>query len=217
LEGIGYAQFLAGEEEQAKATFEECLRLQRAGGDPVAINRASVGLAQVLVALSEVEAARPMSEEIVRFSEAHNDKTSEHFGWHFLADCALIEGRCTESLECYKRSLIVAQELGDQIETSFEVQGVAMSLAGLGLAKSPLGITEVTEGVLLAEAAKAEWDRIGADIHIRFWDALLDRYIGAGRKALPERTLIDTINKGYSLSFDAAVKRALKVSPGDSA
>lgn len=83
LEGTGYAQFLAGEEEQAKATFEECLRLQRVGGDPVAINRASVGLVQVLVALSEVEAARPMSE-IVRFSEAHDDKTSEHFGWLFL-------------------------------------------------------------------------------------------------------------------------------------
>jgi len=234
LEGIGYAQFLAGEDEQAKVTFEECLRLQEAGGDPIAINRAKVGLAQVLVALSEVEAARPMAVEIVRFSEAHNDKTCEHFGWHFLADCALIEGKCTESLELYKRSLLVAQELGDQIETSFEVQGVAMSLAGLGVAKladmgvptskglgvatsaglgaakSRPGITQATQGVLLAEAAKAEWDRIGADIHIRFWDNLLDRYIGAARKALPEPTLTDTINKGRSLSFNSAVTLALQ-------
>jgi non-specific serine/threonine protein kinase len=213
LEGIGYAQFLACEDEPAKATFEECLRLQEAGGDPIAINRAKVGLAQVLVALSEVETARPMAVEIIRFSETHNDKTSEHFGWHFLADCALIEGKCTESLELYKRSLLVAQELGDQIETSFEVQGVAMSLAGLGLAKSPIDVFEATKGVLLAEAAKAEWDRVGADIHIRFWDALLDRYIGAARKALLEPTLADTINRGRSLSFDAAVTLALEVSP----
>lgn len=237
LEGIGYAQFLAGEDEQAKATFEECLRLQEAGGDPIAVNRAKVGLAQALVALSEVEAARPMAVEIIRFSEAHNDKTSEHFGWHFLADCALIEGKCTESLELYKRSLLVAQELGDQIETSFEVQGVAMSLAGLGVAKladmgvptstglevstsaglgtakSRPGITQATQGVLLAEAAKAEWDRIGADIHIRFWDILLDRYIDAARKALPEPTLTDTINKGRSLSFNSAVTLALQACP----
>ncbi|MGH9961024.1 MAG: hypothetical protein ACREBC_28545, partial [Pyrinomonadaceae bacterium] len=227
LEGIGYAQFLAGEDEQAKATFEECLRLQQAGGDPIAINRATVGLAQVLVALSEVEAARPMSVEIIRFSEAHDDKTSEHFGWHFLADCALIEGKCAESLKLYRRSLIVAQELGDQIETSFEVQGVAMSLAGLGLAKFPpgtadatqstLGVCEATQGVLLAEAAKAEWDRIGADIHIRFWDVLLDRYIGAARKALPESLLTESINKGRSLSFNMAVTLALQVSSEESA
>ncbi len=258
LEGIGYAKFLAGDDEQAKTTFEECLRMQQAGGDPVAINRAKVGLAQVLVALSQVEAARPISVEIVRFSEEHNDKTSEHFGWHFLADCALIEGKCTESLELYRRSLNVAQELGDQIETSFEVQGVAMSLAGLGLAKlqaglggtlntfaadvavespsdiremsqgvessaesrsveaasgeSPLGITEMTQGVLLAEAAKAEWDRVGADIHIRFWDVLLDRYINAARKALPESALADAVSKGRALSFNAAVTLALEVS-----
>jgi non-specific serine/threonine protein kinase len=240
LEGIGYAQFLAGEDQQAKVTFEECLRLQKAGGDPIAINRANVGLAQVLVALSEVEAARPMAVEIIRFSEAHNDKNSEHFGWHFLADCALIEGKCTESLELYKRSLLVAQELGDQIETSFEVQGVAMSLAGLGVAKlaemgvptptslggatsvglgtakSRPGITPAAQGVLLAEAAKAEWDRIGADIHIRFWDNLLDRYIGAVRKALPEPTLTDAINKGRSLSFNSAVTLALQACPEES-
>jgi hypothetical protein len=165
-----------------------------------------------------------MSVEIVRFSEVHNDKTSEHFGWHFLADCALIEGKCTESLELYRRSLNVAQELGDQIETSFEVQGVAMSLAGLGLAKlragagveSPSGLTEMTQGVLLAEAAKAEWDRVGADIHIRFWDVLLDRYINAARNALPEPALTDTINKGRSLSFNAAVSLALQACPEES-
>jgi hypothetical protein len=236
LEGIGYAQFLAGEDEQAKSTFEECLRLQEAGGDPIAINRAKVGLAQALVALSEVEAARPMAVEIIRFSEAHNDRTSEHFGWHFLADCALIEGKCTESLDLYKRSLLVAQELGDQIETSFEVQGVAMSLAGLGVAtladmgartsdglgvatvalgtaKSRPGVTQAAQGVLLAEAAKAEWDRIGADIHIRFWDNLLDRYIDVAKKALPEPTLTDAINKGRSLSFNSAVALALQASP----
>src|SRR4029450_6297710 len=100
--------------------------------------------------LSEVEEARPMALEIIDFSEAHTDKRNEHFGWHFLADCALIEGKCEESLDLYKRSLLLAQELGDQIETSFEVQGVAMSLAGLG---------EAEQALMLASAAKAEWDR----------------------------------------------------------
>src|SRR4030095_9564437 len=82
LEGIGWAQFLAGEDEAAKTTFEEGLRLQRAKGDAYSINRAMVGMAQVLVALSEVEEARPMALEIIDFSEAHTDKRNEHFGWH---------------------------------------------------------------------------------------------------------------------------------------
>jgi predicted ATPase len=201
LESLGWAQLRAADDETARTTFEECLRLQQAVGDPFAINRAVVGLAQVLVALSEVEAARPMALEIIRFSETHNDKRSEHFGWHFLADCALIEGNCEESLQLYKRSLAVAHQLGDQVETGFEVQGVAMSLAGLG---------QLRQGVLLAAAAKAEWDRIGADIHIRFWDELLERYIGSAKKSLSEEELESTINKGHSLSFDEAVSLALE-------
>ncbi len=200
LEGIGWAQFLAGEDEAAKTTFEEGLRLQRAEGDAYSINRAMVGMAQVLVALSEVEEARPMALEIIEFSKAHTDKRNEHFGWHFLADCALIEGKCEESLDLYKRSLLLAQELGDQIETSFEVQGVAMSLSGLG---------EAEQALMLASAAKAEWDRIGADIHISFWDELLDRYIGTAKKTLSDEARLLTINRGRALSFNDAVTLAL--------
>ncbi|HEX6729632.1 MAG TPA: tetratricopeptide repeat protein, partial [Pyrinomonadaceae bacterium] len=201
LEGLGWAQCLAADDNTARSTFEECLRMQQVIGDPAAINRAMVGLAQALVALSAVEEARPMALEIIRFSEKHNDKRSEHFGWHFLADSALIEGNCEESLRLYKRSLGVAQQLGDQLETSFEVQGVAMSLAGLGRSR---------QAVLLATAAKAEWDRIGADIHIGFWDRLLERYISVAKKSLSEEELASTLNEGKSLPFDDAVRLALE-------
>jgi tetratricopeptide (TPR) repeat protein len=201
LEGLGWTQLHVADDEKARTTFEECYRLQQSIGDPIAINRARVGLAQALVALSEVDEARPMAQEIVRFSETQNDKRSEHFGWHFLADCALIEGNCEESLQLYKRSLDVARQLGDQVETSFEVQGVAMSLAGLG---------KKHQAVLLATAAKAEWDRVGVDIHIRFWDELLDRYIGAAKKSLSEEELTSALDQGRSLPFDEAVRLALE-------
>jgi tetratricopeptide (TPR) repeat protein len=200
LEGLGWTQLHTSDDETARTTFEECLRLQKAVGDPIAINRSVGGLTQVLVALSEVEAARPMALEIIRFSEAHNDRRSEHFGWHYLADCALIEGNCEESLQLYKRSLEIARQLGDQVETGFEVQGVAMSLAGLG---------QLRQGVLLATAAKAEWDRVDAHFHIRFWDELLERYVGAAKKSLSEEELASTLSEGKSLPFDDAVRLAL--------
>src|SRR4030095_6597983 len=132
LEGIGWTHFFSGADEDACTAFEECLRLQRASGDQHLINRAMVGLAQVLVALGRTAEAKPMAHEIIEFSKSHNDKRSEHFGWHYLADCELILGNCRESLDLYKQSLALAQAIGDKLEISFEVQGVAMFLCGLG-------------------------------------------------------------------------------------
>ena len=205
LEGIGWTHFFRSEDQAACTAFEECLRLQRASGDQHLVIRAMVGLAQVLVALGRTDEAKPMAHEIIEFAEAHIDKRSEHFGWHYLADCELILGNCTESLRSYKQSLVLAQAIGDKVEISFEVQGVAMSLAGLGKAKIALR---------LAAAVKAEWDRMGVDIHVRFWDALLHRYLGAAKQALGTEASQAEWNKGREISFDDAVKLALEIEAG---
>ncbi|HVF40622.1 MAG TPA: NB-ARC domain-containing protein [Gemmatimonadaceae bacterium] len=202
LEGIGWSQFSIGKDEEACASFEECLRIQKSFGDPILINRANVGLAQMLVALGRIDEALPMSREIIEFSERHGDKRNEHFGWHYLADCALIEGDCAESLKRYKRSLALAAETGDKIETAFEIQGVAMSLAGLG---------ESNEAEVLNAAANAEMDRIGADVHARFWDALLEKYLGRATQDLGPDGSVPARNEGALLTFDEAIARALRV------
>ncbi len=201
LEGIGWAQILGGEDQAACGTFEECLRLQREHGDPPLVNRAMVALAQVLVALGRVEEARPMASQVLAYAQAHDDRRSEHFGWHYLADCALIEGGdCDASLMLYQRSLVLAQALGDRLETAFELQGVAMSLAGRG---------DPERALRLAAAAKAEWERLGVDIHIRFWDALLERYLGQARRALGAEAADRAWRDGQRLAFDEAIAIAL--------
>jgi predicted ATPase len=200
LEGIGWAQILGGEDQAARETFAECLRLQRGHGDPALVNRAMVALAQVLVALARVEEARPMASQILAYAQAHDDRRSEHFAWHYLADCALIEADWDSSLKLYQRSLVLAQALGDRLETSFEVQGVAMSLAGRG---------EAERALRLAAAAKAEWERIGVDLHIRFWDALLERYLGQARRDLGAETADRAWREGQRLAFDDAIAIAL--------
>lgn len=201
LEGIGWMHFFRSEDEAAWEAFEECLRLQRDIGQQHLVIRAMVGLAQVLVALGRTDEAKPMAQQIIEFAEAHNDKRSEHFGWHYLADCELILGNYTESLKLYKQSLVLAQAIGDKVEISFEIQGVAMSLSGLGEAKISLN---------LAGAVQAEWNRLGADIHVRFWDALLDRHLGAAKQSLGMKEWENEWNKGRQLSFDDAVKSALE-------
>ena len=228
LEGIGWTHFFRSEDDAACAAFEECLRLQRAGGDQHLIIRAMVGLAQTLVALGRTGEAKPMAQEIIEFAEKHNDKRSEHFGWHYLADCELILGNCRDSLNLYKQSLVLAHAIGDKVEISFEVQGVAMSLAGLGLpiprvlTSPPLGVpvsprvsdSAAHVAIQLAGAVKAEWERLGVDIHVRFWDALLDRYLGATKQALSTEAFQREWDKGRELSFETAVKLALEIEVG---
>jgi hypothetical protein len=142
-----------------------------------------------------------MAKEIIDFSEAHDDRRSEHFGWHYLADCALINEDFNESLTLYRRSLSLAHALGDQIETSFEVQGVAMSLAGLGKSR---------RAVELAAAAKTELQRIGADISVRFWTQLLDKCIGHAKQALGPEESEKAWKVGAHIPFADAIARALQ-------
>jgi hypothetical protein len=79
-----------------------------------------------------------------------------------------------------------------------------MSLAGLGYADAALR---------LAASARAEWDRIGVDLHLRFWDALLDRYLAAAHRALGDEAAERSGERGHALSFDNAMATALSALP----
>ncbi|CAN5743726.1 hypothetical protein BH24ACI5_BH24ACI5_03560 [soil metagenome] len=200
LEGLGWAQLLGNEAEKARGTFEESLTLQRATGDPHLVNRAEVALGQVFVVLGRVDEARVLARGIIAFSEAHGDRRSEHSGWHYLADCDLLEGKCAEALGLYRRSLVLAQETGDRVEVGFEVQGVAMSLAGLGQAEAALE---------LAASIEAEWERLGVRTRVQFWDELLERFLGPARVALGETAAASAFSRGRAMRFEDAVRQAL--------
>ena len=198
LEGAGWADFVAGEDERAYATFNEYLRLQRATGDIHLIHRAIIAVGQLAVALDRVDEARRCATDILEYCKVHPNTRSEHLAYHYLADCALIEGNFTESLKLYRESLRLALILGDHVEIGFEVQGTAMSLAGLGQAEQALR---------LAAGIEADWTRIGAGIRVRFWGALLDRHLGAARAQLGVRAG-EVWASGLQQSFDETIRLA---------
>jgi hypothetical protein len=198
LEGSGWADFLAGEDERAYATFEEYMRLERATGDIHRIHRAVVAVGQLAVALDRVEQARACAAEILAYTRVHPNTRGEQLAFHYMADCALIEQNFTESLKFYRESLRRAIILDDHVETGFEVQGAAMSVAGLGQAETALR---------LAAGVAAEFARVGAAVRIRFWDALLERHIGAARAQLGDRAEA-VWNEGLQLSFDEVIQLA---------
>jgi predicted ATPase/class 3 adenylate cyclase len=200
LDALGWLLvYDAGDDRASLQAFERSLELRRQLRDADGETRALIGVCQVLVALGEVTRAEVLSLELLE--RAAGDPRTEHFAYHFLADCALVRGDTGEAERRYRESLQAALPLGDIIETSFEVQGVAMAAAGSG---------DPARGLRLAGAVAALWESLGTSLSIAFWDALIERYIGAARAELAEEA--DAVwAEGRRLTFDDAIELALKV------
>jgi predicted ATPase/class 3 adenylate cyclase len=198
LDSLGWPLvYDANDNARALEAFEEALELRRELADEAGATRALSGIAQVLVAMGETERAETISLDLL--DRAAGDARTEHFASHYLADCALIRGEPEEAGRRYRQSLRAALRLGDVVETSFEVQGVAMSEAGIGNAR---------RAIVLAESVAALWESLGLSISIAFWDALLERYLRLARDALGAE--YDAVRaEGRGLAFDSAVELAL--------
>jgi predicted ATPase/class 3 adenylate cyclase len=199
---LGWGLFAAGEDETARQAMESSLLLQRSIGDELLINRAQLGLLQMLVAVGDVEQVEPLARESLVVSRRLGDPRGEHFAQHFLADSALIGGDVAVALELYRQALRAAVPLGDRIEISFEVQGVAMSLAGTG---------RYYEAVRLAAAAAAELESLGFDwTAVRFWNDLLTRHIGQANEQLDESVAATAAAEGRAMGMAGAIEQALQ-------
>ena len=90
--------------------------------------------------------------------------------------------------------------LGDVLETSFEVQGVAMSAS--------CGRGDLVLSVTLAAAVEAVWEQRGINVSVPFWDALRKQHIDGARRALGAEA--DGLwEAGRKLPFEEAVQLAL--------
>jgi predicted ATPase/class 3 adenylate cyclase len=187
----------AGSDQGALEAFRQGVEIRRELGDDAGEVRALVGVAQTLVALGDSEQAEAISRELLE--RGGGDPRTEHFAYHFLADCSLVRGETEEAEKRYRQSLRAALPLGDVVETSFEVQGVAMAAAGNG---------DPERALRLAGAVEAMWESLGISISIAFWDALLARYLGPAREQLGARA-DEVWAEGRALEFDDAVDLAL--------
>ncbi len=198
LDSLGWLLvYDAGDAPGALEAFEQSLELRRELGDRPGEVRALVGVCQVLVALGDTERAESLSRDLLGMADG--DPRTEHFAFHFLADCALLRDDYEEAEMRYRESLKAALPLGDVIETSFEVQGVAMSLAGLD---------DPHRALVLAGAVEALRQSLGTQISVAFWDMLLERYVGGARERLGADADAAWA-EGFALAFDDAVELAL--------
>jgi predicted ATPase/class 3 adenylate cyclase len=200
---LGWGCFITGEDVEARVCMEDSLRIANSVGERALINRARIGLLQVLVALGELDTVEPMAREALAEAERQRDARSEHFAHHFLADCPLIRGDGASALPRYRRALELAAALGERTETAIEMQGIAMASAGMGLSARAL---------TLGGAAAAELERLGVDFSgIRFWSALINRYYAAAREALGPAAAEAAWHAGRRTDFETAVNEALSI------
>ncbi|MEO5575578.1 MAG: adenylate/guanylate cyclase domain-containing protein [Gaiellaceae bacterium] len=177
--------------------FEQSLELRRELADRLGEARALVGVSQVLVAMGDVERAESLSRDLLEM--AGGDPRTELHAFHFLADCALIRGDAEEAEKRYRESLQAALQLGDVMETSYQVQGVAMAAAGAG---------DPHRALRLAGSVEALWESLGTSVPVVFWNALLERYIGGARERMGADA--DAVwSEGRAMAFDEAVDLAL--------
>ena len=198
---LGWAYFLDGDDSSARRCWEESLELQRQLGNPALVNRAQLGLLQILVSQGELETVPSLAGEAIELSRSLGDAWAEHFAHHFLADRALIEGDFEAAMASYALSLDAAARSGDEVETCYELQGVAMTLAGMGQAERALRI---------AGAADMQLRSLGIpqSESVAFWKDLLERFIGMAREALGAEA--DAAwEAGRRLDLRAAVAEAL--------
>jgi hypothetical protein len=100
----------------------------------------------------------------------------------------------------YRLSLQAAWQSGDQVESCYELQGMAMAAAGMG---------NLGRALRLAAAADATLHRLGVESLPPFWTALVDRHVAMARERLGTETADAAWAAGADLTMPLAVDEAL--------
>jgi predicted ATPase len=201
LDSMGWRLWIVGDNEAALKTFEEALSILHGLGDELVVNRITLGICQVLISQFDVDRVQPMAEKCLPIALKYDVPRDIHFAYHFLADCALIRGDVNTSLKTYVDSLRAAVRLGDRFEIAYEIEGIAMSLAGLG---------QDSKSIRLEAAVRAEHESLHTSVSIPFWEQLKQRYLLPAEQRSGSDAAAEEKQIGRSMGFESAIDYALK-------
>jgi hypothetical protein len=99
-------------------------------GEPELINVARLYTVEMMVANGDIDRAMPLAHQPLEEALEVDDLVSQGYACHLLGDCALLRSDCEVALDCYRRALDT-QRRGDLAQAAIELEGIAMTLAGL--------------------------------------------------------------------------------------
>ena len=141
-----------------------------------------------------------MSVKALEIARKYDEPRDIHSALHYLADCALIRGDVNKAVTNYRESLRAAMKYGDRIEIAFEIEGVAMSLAGMG---------RDSKALRLAAAVTAAKDFQGLNLTIAFWSELKKRYLDSAEMRIGSDQAAKLKQEGAKMSLESALNMAL--------
>ncbi len=158
----------------------------------------------------KLDKAEPLFEEALPEFIRFDMKRDIGIARHVHADCALLRKEYSESFRRYKTALKAIMQAKDYAQAFFELQGIAMSLAGAGLLKDGLMLNGIVlfmhkqYGIFLEEES---WPA--------FWQHCINETIGQAKKEVGEELALQYAEEGIAMGFERAVEYALNFKLGE--
>jgi tetratricopeptide (TPR) repeat protein len=199
-DGLGWALYICGETSRALRVFEQNLELARRLGHHALVNHSIAGICQLLVATGEFERAEPLALELHASTRDSEDVQVMVAADHYLSDCAMERRDYTLAEEHRLRALETTLRIGDVLQQTIEVLGLAFTAAGLGRDEHALRL----EG-----AVDAKWQEFGVSHAPPLSEAWRERDLVPARGRLGEPRARAAFEEGRAMTWDQAVELAL--------
>jgi len=203
LYNTGTTAALAGDMESVTRRIAEGTEIGRELGDDAILARFLQAAGYMAFMGDQLEAARAPLEEGLAVAMRGADLAAIGVAHHTVAQVARLQGRLDDAATHYREAIRIARELGDSVQVTEPLQGLAAVLIATG---------EAAQGVRLLAANQAIRERIGGGPPpewLRLGDPLAE-----ARGTLDEATYDRAWAAGLALSDEEAAAEALGAATG---
>lgn len=198
-DGLGWALYMSGEWSRAFPLFEQNLENARRLGHQALVNRAIAGVCQLCIATGQFERAEPLALELHASKRESEDVASMASADHYLADCAMDRRDYVLAEQHRLSALEITLAIGDVMQQTIEILGLAFAAAGLGRDEDALRL----EG-----AVDAKWKELGVDHAPPISEGWRKRDLVPAHARLGEPRATIAFDEGRAMTWDQAIKLA---------
>ncbi len=199
-DALGWALYMCAEKSRALQLFEQNLEFARSLGHQALLNRSLSGVCQLLVATGEFERAEPLAVELHASTRDSQDVVRMVAGDHYLSDCAMHRRDYTLAEQHRLSALGTTLLIGDVMQQTIEILGLAFTAAGLGRDE---------DAIRLEGAVDAKWKELGVSHAPPLSEAWRVRDLDPARARLGETRAKAAFDEGRAMTWDQAIELAL--------
>ena len=195
-----------GNAETGLKYAEEGLSLAMQVDQAGLLNYCRSGVCQGLVALKKIDSARAMAQLLLESSTELEQPAMMRLGYHFIADCDLLEEKYLMSEKAYCSALEIAFRTGNMFFVCIELLGLSMALAGQSKLAKAIRISTVSR-----EYALQNRILVPENLGYTFWQEFIKIYLVKAREELGEKLNLEYEEEGKKMGIEEAIEYALDI------